>query len=172
MIGVGLLVLRTVVGLTLAAHGAQKLFGWFGGPGIKGFAGMLGQLNIRPTALWAWVAALAELVGGLALAVGLLTPLAATAIAGSMLVAIATVHLAKGFWNTQGGIEFPLLILASVVALALTGPGVYSIDHWLKIALPEPITILVGMVAVIVGALTALVSRGQGPFSSAEPQTT
>lgn len=107
MIGVGLLVLRTVVGLTLAAHGAQKLLGWFGGPGIKGFAGMLGQLNIRPTALWAWVAALAELVGGLALAVGLLTPLAATAIAGSMLVAIATRPPRQGVLEHAGWHRVP-----------------------------------------------------------------
>jgi len=131
MFGIGLLVLRIVVGLTMAAHGSQKLFGWFQGPGITGFAGMLGHLKIRPAMFWAWVAASAEFLGGLALALGFLTPLASYAIAGAMLVALATVHLAKGFWNTQGGIEFPLLILASVVALALTGPGVYSIDHWL-----------------------------------------
>src|SRR3989442_9157733 len=83
MIGIGLLILRVVVGLTMAAHGAQKLFGWFGGPGIQGFAGFLSRLEIRPARFWAWVAGLAELCGGLALAIGLLTPLASCADADS-----------------------------------------------------------------------------------------
>src|SRR3982074_1553154 len=160
MIGIGLLILRVVVGLTVAAHGAQKLFGWFGGPGIQGFAGFLGRLDVRPARFWAWVAARAELGGGLALAIGLLTPLASFAVIGAMLVAIAMVHLSKGFWNTQGGIEYPLLILASSLALALTGPGVYSADSWLRIVLPEPLTVLAGAVAVVAGGLVALASRG------------
>jgi putative oxidoreductase len=143
----------------MAAHGAQKLFGWFGGPGIEGFGGTLGNLNIRPAAFWAWVAALAEFLGGLALAVGFLTPLACLAIVGSMLVAIAAVHVDKGFWNTQGGIEYPLLILASAVALALTGPGEYSIDRWLNIALPEPTAVLAGAIAVVVAVVLAFAGR-------------
>jgi putative oxidoreductase len=172
MIGIGLLVLRIVVGLTVAAHGAQKLFGWFEGPGIRGFSGVLGQLKVRPAAFWAWVAGLAEFLGGLALAVGFLTPLASYAVAGSMLVAIATIHLAKGFWNARGGVEFPLVILASAVALALTGPGSYSVDRWLHIALPEPTVLLAGAVAVIVGVLLALVSRSRAAVAFGKPQTT
>jgi putative oxidoreductase len=133
---------------------------------------MLGQLRIRPVTFWAWVAALAEFLGGLALAVGFLTPLASFAIVGSMLVALATVHLARGFWNTQGGIEFPLLVLAAAVALAMTGPGAYSVDHWLKIALPEPMTVLLGAAAALLGVVCALIGRGRAPVASAKPQTT
>jgi putative oxidoreductase len=103
---------------------------------------------------------------GLALAIGLLTPLASFAVIEAMLVAIAMVHLSKGFWNTQGGIEYPLLILASSLALALTGPGVYSADSWLRIVLPEPITVLAGAVAVVAGVLVALASRGRKPAGS------
>src|ERR1700716_3597826 len=112
MLGFGLLFLRAVVGLTVAAHGAQKLFGWFGGPGIAGFSGMLSQLGIRPERPWAVVAGLAEFAGGLLVAAGLLTPVAALVVSGSTLVAILTVHAGKGFWNHSGGIEFPLTILA------------------------------------------------------------
>ena len=172
MLGVGLLILRVVVGLTLAAHGAQKLFGWFGGPGLKGFAGMLEQLNLRPALAWAVVAGLAEFLGGLALALGLLTPLAAYAIAGSMLVAIFTVHLARGFWNHQGGLEFPLTILASVVAVALAGPGAYSLDRGLGIALPEPLTLIVGAVVLVAGVLAAMAGRLSARVVSARAQTT
>ncbi|HZU15076.1 MAG TPA: DoxX family protein [Candidatus Dormibacteraeota bacterium] len=172
MLGVGLLILRVVVGLTLAAHGAQKLFGWFSGPGLKGFAGTLGQLGLRPAPAWAVVAGLAEFLGGLALALGLLTPLAAYAIAGSMLVAIFTVHLAKGFWNHQGGLEFPLTILAAVVAVALAGPGAYSLDRGLGFALPEPLTLVVGAVVLVAGVLAALASRASARAMSTRPQTT
>ncbi len=97
---------------------------------------------------------------------GFLTPLAAYAIAGSMLVAMATVHVSKGFWNAKGGVEFPLVILGAVVALALTGPGAYSVDRWLGITLPEPAIQLVGAIAVIVGVVLALVGRARNPETS------
>src|SRR5215472_2384936 len=98
MVALGLLILRVVIGLTVAAHGAQKLFGWWGGPGMHGWTGAMNHMRIRPAPVWAWVSALAEFGGGLALALGLLTPLPSFAIAGSMLVAIALVHLPKGFF--------------------------------------------------------------------------
>jgi putative oxidoreductase len=158
MLGFGLLFLRVVVGLTVAAHGAQKLFGSFGGPGIGGFSGVLRQLGIKPERPWAIAAGLAEFAGGLLVAVGLLTPLAALAVCGSMLVAILTVHVSKGFWNHNGGIEFPLTILAAMVAISLTGPGVYSLDRLLSVRLPEPATWLVGALLVLLGVAMALVS--------------
>src|SRR5713101_3167557 len=159
MAALGLLVLRLAVGLIVAAHGAQKLFGWWGGPGMNGWTQIVQRLRIRPAEPWAWVAALAEFVGGTFLALGLLTPLAAAAIAGSMLVAIVTVHLAKGFWNGKGGYEFNLALLASAVALALTGPGTYSLDHALGIHLPEPATVIVTAIALIIGVTVTLVTR-------------
>lgn len=154
--GIGLLVLRIVVGLTVAAHGAQKLFGWFGGPGVSGFSAWLAQLGIRPERPWAVIAGLAEFVGGLLVALGLLTPVAALAVSGSMLVAIFTVHVGKGFWNQNGGVEFPLTILAAMVALSLTGPGAYSLDQLLSVRLPEPVTWMLAAFLVVVGVLSAV----------------
>ena len=124
----GLLLLRVVLGGTLFAHGAQKLFGWFGGHGRAGTAGFFGALGFRNAALMAVLAGLAE-TGGVLLALGFLTPLAAFGIAVVMIVAISTVHWTKGFFAGNGGYEFNLLILASAVALAATGPGRFSIDN-------------------------------------------
>ena len=159
MTTVGLLILRVIIGLIVAAHGAQKLFGWWSGPGMKGWVQMVEKLRIRPARPWAWVAALAELVGGLMLATGLLSPLGSFAIAGSMLVAIATVHLSRGFWVTKGGYEFNLSILAAVAALALIGPGALSLDRILSISLPEPVTLIVLTIALIAGVAVTLGSR-------------
>jgi putative oxidoreductase len=113
----------------MAAHGAQKLFGWFGGHGLAGTGGWLESMGFKPARLHAYVNGMAELGGGILLAIGLLTPLGAAAVAGVMFVAIATVHWSNGFFNTSGGYEFNLLIVATSIALALTGPGDISIDH-------------------------------------------
>jgi len=122
----GLLLLRLVVGLAFAAHGAQKLFGWFGGGGLQGTAGFFASLGYRAPALMALVAGLGELGGGLLLAAGFLTPLAALILATVMLNAIATVQWRKGFF---GGYELDVTFLTVVVALAMTGPGRLSLDH-------------------------------------------
>lgn len=121
----GLLLLRLVVGLLFAAHGAQKLFGWFGGDGPQGTAAFFASLGYRWPARLAIVAGLAELGGGLLLATGLLTPVAAFLLATMMLNAIATVVFPKGF---IGGYEFELTLLTVAVALAATGPGEISLD--------------------------------------------
>ncbi len=170
-IAFGLLILRLVVGLTVAAHGAQKLLGWWGGPGMTGWTQVVEKLRIRPAQPWAWIAALSEFGGGLLLALGLLTPLGSLAIVGSMLVAIATVHWSKGFWATKGGYEFNLTLIASAVALAFTGPGAYSIDNALRIHPPEPITMIVGTIGLIAGVTVTLVTRSQ-PESKSTPQAT
>lgn len=127
MIDLGLLVIRLVFGLTYAAHGTQKLFGWFGGYGIAGTAGWLESLGLKPGKLQAVLAGVAELGGGLLLALGLWTPLAAVLIVATMLVAIAKVHGAKGYWATAGGFEYNMAIIAVAVGVALTGAGNYSI---------------------------------------------
>jgi putative oxidoreductase len=160
-VALGLLILRLVIGLTVAGHGAQKLFGWFGGPGMSKWTQSVERLRIRPAQPWAWVAALSEFGGGLLLALGLLSPLGSLAIVGTMLVAIATVHLSKGFWVAKGGYEFNLAIIGGAVALALTGPGAYSLDNALGLHLPEPAILIIGTIAVIVGVTITLASRKQ-----------
>ncbi|TMB97114.1 MAG: DoxX family protein [Chloroflexi bacterium] len=173
MMAVGLLILRLVVGLTIAGHGAQKLFGWWGGPGMTGWTQMVTKLRIRPAEPWAWIAALAEFGGGILLALGLLTPLAAVAIAGSMIIAIATVHLPRGFWVTKGGYEYNLAVLATMASLSLTGPGTYSLDQVLGIHFPQPLTVIIATIALIVGVSVTLVTRSpQQAQTESKPQTT
>jgi putative oxidoreductase len=124
----GLLILRLVVGLVMAAHGAQKLFGWFGGYGLTGTGGFFEGLGFRPGRLFAALASLGEFVGGLLVALGFLGPIGPALILSVMIVAAITVHWGKGLFSTSNGIEVPLLYAASSVALALTGPGLYSLD--------------------------------------------
>jgi putative oxidoreductase len=124
----GLLLLRLVVGGTLFAHGAQKLFGWFGGGGIRGTAQFFGGAGFRAPVAMAVLAGLAE-ASGLFFAAGFLTPLAALGIAVVMVTAIGVVHWAKGFWNSAGGYEFNLVLLTVAISVAATGPGRFSIDR-------------------------------------------
>jgi putative oxidoreductase len=124
----GLLLLRLVTGGTLFAHGAQKLFGWFGGGGIRGTAGFFGSVGFRAPVLMAALAGLAE-TGGLAFAAGFVTPLAALGITVVMLTAIGVVHWSKGFWNSAGGYEFNLVLLTVALAVTATGPGRFSVDR-------------------------------------------
>ena len=124
----GLLLLRVVVGGTMFSHGAQKLFGWFGGHGLRGTAGFFESLGWRLPLAMAFLAGLAE-TSGVAFALGLLTPLAALGIAVVMLNAIFVVHWRNGFFNGNGGLEFPLTLATVAVALAATGPGRFSIDR-------------------------------------------
>ena len=124
----GILLLRVVVGLTFAAHGAQKMFGWFGGPGQEGTTGFFQNLGFRAPALMAVLAGLAEL-SGLLFAIGLLTPLAALGMSVVMLNAIGTVHWRKGFWVMEGGYEFNVVLLAVALAVTATGPGRFSLDR-------------------------------------------
>jgi putative oxidoreductase len=125
----GLLLLRIVLGLTMAGHGAQKLFGWWGGPGLRGIYGWLVSMRLRGGWLPVLMIVTAEFGGGLALALGFVTPLAALAVVSAMMVAIATVHWSKGFWSGNGGFEFNLLIIAAATTLAATGPGRFSLDR-------------------------------------------
>jgi len=170
MAAIGLLVLRLVVGLIVAAHGAQKLFGWWGGPGMTGWTGAMTHMRMRPAAAWAWMSALAELVGGLLFVLGFLSPLGSMAIAGSMLVAIALVHLPKGFWVGKGGYEFNVSLIAGVVAIALTGPGALSLDALFGIRPPEPVTVIVAAVLVVAGVAAALVGRSPRPAEASRTQ--
>ena len=134
----GLLVVRVVLGSILAAHGAQKLFGWFGGHGLAGTSGWLDSMGFKPARPHATVVGLAEFGGGVSLVLGLISPLGAAAVAGVMLVAVATVHWSNGFFNASGGYEFNLLIIATAIALAITGPGEVSVDRFAGWTLAGP----------------------------------
>lgn len=123
MIDAGLLIIRLVVGLIFAGHGAQKLFGWFGGYGLKGTGGYLDSIGMKPGVLMALIAGLGELVGGLLFAAGVLTWVGAVLIAATMVVAIVKVHGKNGLWVTSNGYEYNLILIAIVVGVALIGPG-------------------------------------------------
>lgn len=127
----GLLALRVGVGGTLVAHGAQKLFGSFGGAGLEKTSAMFEQIGFRPGKVNALAAGVGEAGGGALLAVGLGTPGAAAAIAGTMIVA-SSMHADNGFFSTKGGFEYPAVLAWSAAALALTGPGTVSLDHMLE----------------------------------------
>lgn len=124
----GLLIIRLVIGLTFAAHGSQKVFGWFGGYGPKGTGGFFDSIGIKPGVLMAVLAGLAEIAGGLLFAAGLWTPLGAALIVLTMLVAIIKVHGKNGYWVTSNGFEYNLTLIAIAVGVALIGAGEYSLD--------------------------------------------
>jgi putative oxidoreductase len=125
----GLTALRATVGAVFVAHGTQKLFGWFNGPGIDGMAQGLESMGIRPGKRNAVIAGVSETAGGAMLATGFLTPVGAAATIGVMDQAVRTVHLSKGFFNTDGGYEFNLALATAAFALADTGPGPWSLDR-------------------------------------------
>jgi putative oxidoreductase len=158
-VNLGLLVLRLTVGLLFMGHGAQKLWGLFGGHGLEGTGGFFEGLGLRPGRFHASLAGIAELSGGLMLALGLLTPLAAAILSAVMLMAIWTVHAKKGLWATEGGYEYNLVLLASAFAVTAVGPGRWSLDHVLGISNRGTGWALVELAAGVAGALVALAAN-------------
>jgi putative oxidoreductase len=131
MMDLGLLMIRLVIGILFIGHGAQKLFGWFGGYGLKGTGGWFESIGMKPGVTLAFLAGLAELLGGTLFAVGLLTPLAGILIAGTMVMAIIKVHAPNGLWATANGYEYNLTLLVVAIGVALIGPGQYALDAFL-----------------------------------------
>jgi putative oxidoreductase len=131
MMDIGLLIIRVVIGVLFVGHGAQKLFGWFGGYGLNGTGGWFDSIGMKPGVTMALIAGLAELTGGILFALGLLTPVAGLLIAGTMAMAILKVHGPNGLWSTSNGYEYNLTLLAVAIGIALIGPGHYSLDAFL-----------------------------------------
>jgi putative oxidoreductase len=153
-----LLVLRLVAGLFFAGHGAQKLWGAFGGHGIAGTGQFFESLGLRPGRRHATIAGWAEFLGGTLLVLGFLTPLAGAMIIGVMAVAIATVHAAKGPWVTDGGFEYNAVLIAIAFALAGTGPGEISLDSAFSTYYDGAAWALLALGAGVLGALGALLT--------------
>jgi putative oxidoreductase len=153
-----LALVRAVVGLVIAAHGAQKVLGVWGGPGLAGWTQGVTRMGLRPPVFWAWLSAFAELGGGIAFALGFLLPIVAAALTIQMGVAIAQAHWGKGFWNSKGGIEFPFTLGAVAVINGVADPGTYSLDR--ALGLPTlgwglyAVVLIVGLLAYLVGART------------------
>ncbi len=129
---IGNLLLRVPVGLIFAAHGAQKLFGWFGGYGLNATAGWMESIGLTPGLPLALLAGSAEFFGGVMLLLGLFTRPAALALAVTMLVAIFSVHLSNGFFMSNNGYEFALALLATTIALAASGAGKLALDSFIS----------------------------------------
>ncbi|MBV7702903.1 DoxX family protein [Nocardia nova] len=147
----GLLVLRLVIGLTVAAHGTQKLFGWFGGGGISGTGQFFSASGYPASDAMAAVAGLSETLGGLGLALGLLTPLAAAAVLGVMINAIE-VHGTGSFFAPKG-FEYESTLALAAAALALTGPGRFSVDHYLPVLRTH--RLVYGVAAIVLAVVAA-----------------
>jgi putative oxidoreductase len=166
-----LLILRVVTGLTLAAHGSQKLFGWFGGGGFKGTVGMTTRMRMRPATFWAVMVIMGEFAASLLLVLGLLSPLGSLGVIAAMLVAIISAHWPR-FFSTNHGSEFPLLILVNALAIGISGPGAYSLDALIGLSLPEPATLLVGLALVIVATVVVFTTRTPQEVAAADPALT
>ena len=150
-----LLIARVVLGLGLAVHGAQKLFGWFGGYGLAGTGGFFESLGFRPGRAFAVAAGLGEFAGGLLTALGLFGPVGPALAVSVMVVAMLTVHLRNGFLSSNNGVELPLLYAAAAIPLGVVGPGSFSADSLLNIGgiwTPELAWLAIG-IGVIGGAL-------------------
>lgn len=145
-------ILRVFAGLLVAGHGAQKVLGWAGGPGMTGFSGMVQGMGFRPVGAWAFIAAWAELGGGLLLAAGLLTGIAAGLLVVDMIVAVWKVHWPKGLWVSSGGAEHALTYLVIFGLFGLAGARAYSLDAALGLVswttLLFSLTLVLGLVAV------------------------
>jgi putative oxidoreductase len=161
------LIPRLVVGGLMAGHGAQKLFGWFGGPGLQGAGGWLESLGLRPGQRWAVAAGGSEFGGGVLTALGFLHPLGPIGILASMLMAAVKAHGGKPIWVTEGGAELPVTNMAIAAALALVAPGRISLDCAFGIRLPG------WMIALAVAAAAAGVGAGlKAEPSPPEPAST
>ena len=166
------LLARLFIGAMFIGHGTQKLFGWFGGPGIDGTTGMMEKLGLAPARSNAYAAALSETLGGAAITLGAFTPAAAASLIGTMTTAIRTVHLKNGFWSTGGGYEYNLTIIAALLLIVDGGPGALSVDGALGIEETGAGAALGALALGVLGStvtLAAAKAAGQKAAATAAP---
>lgn len=163
----GLLALRLTAGGLMAGHGAQKLFGVFGGPGFQGTSGWLESMGLKPGNAWAALAGGGEFSSGMLLALGFLNPIGSISLFGPMVMAWNKAHAGKPIWAVNGGAELPLLYMAVAVAVGLISPGKYSLDEALGIEIPAPLIALT--VAGVAAGIVAGVIAQPEPQPPAEP---
>ena len=156
------MIVRVVQGSLMAGHGAQKLFGSFGGPGLEGTSGFMEMLGMRPGRPWAYLAGLSEFGGGVLTALGLLNPLGPLGVIGAMSMATRKAHWGKPIWVTEGGAELPVLNIAVSTALLIREPDGFSLDRLLGIRLPAWVG-PVGLVAVILTVLYSEFEADEAP---------
>jgi putative oxidoreductase len=152
---VGILLLRLAVGLTVGAHGLQKLTTHLGGNGVAGTSRFVESLGFRPGRFFAYLLGVAELTGGFFIAAGLLTPVGALAVIGVMTAAVVTVHRRNGFFVTDGGFEYPVILGMAAAAIAIVGPGSFSLDALLDTTVSGT---LPAIGVVLLGVLSGLVA--------------
>jgi putative oxidoreductase len=145
-------IVRLVQGSLMAGHGAQKLFGSFGGPGLEGTSGLMEMLGMRPGRPWAYMAGLSEFGGGALTTLGLLNPLGPLGVIGAMAMATRKAHWNKPIWVTEGGAELPVLNMAISTALMIREPDAFSLDRVLGLRLPRWIGPL-GLIGIILTVL-------------------
>jgi putative oxidoreductase len=160
-----LFLLRITVGLIVAGHGAQKLFGSFGGHGLKGTAGHLHGVGFRPAIFWAFLGGAAEFGGGLLFALGFLSPLGSIGVAVAMALAVTKFHWPK-FWASDGGYEYALVNLVVALAVGIAGPGAFSLDALWGTALPPAVAQIVIVLAAI-GYLVGMIHSAAKPSTAA-----
>jgi putative oxidoreductase len=159
-VSIGLLLLRLVVGLAMAAHGSQKLFGWFGGHGLAGTGGFFEMLGFKPGRMFALAAGATETLSGVLLAAGFLGPIGPALMLSVMIVAALTVHWKNGYFATSNGIELPVMFGVAAIALAFTGYGQFSIDALTGLdTVFTPREVVFALVAGVIGAVVNLSVR-------------
>src|SRR5579864_7387975 len=168
-VAIGLLIARAILGFSLFAHGAQKLFGWFGGSGLKNTGGFFESLGFRPGPMFALMTGLGEALGGVLTLLGWLNPIGPALIIAVMLTAIGSVHITKGFWQSNGGYELNLTNIAVALAIASAGPGAISIDAVAPVPLlGNPTTAWILVAVAVLGGLLSLAARHK-PAQAATP---
>jgi putative oxidoreductase len=164
---IGLALLRLTTGLILAAHGAQKLFGWFDGPGLDGTGQFFETIGFQPGRRHALKAGLAETGGGLLLALGLFTPIGTALICSVMLVA-GTVHAKNGFFVQNGGYEHPVVLGVAALSIAFTGPGAFSLDALFGNHLSGTLWGIAALFVGVLGGAFSLIQRHATPAQQTE----